>query len=104
MFQPCSRCKAPCYDKAGPTSVRSSIRARRRAIIRSIETRHPDPAAVGASYAAPNIPARLTEDARTWFAPIQTSYQQPTAGDIPIFNVWKALTRTEGAGGSCAGR
>jgi len=94
----CRRCRAPCFDKPGPTSVRTSIRARRRAIIRRIETRHPNTL---------TLPARLSVDGRTWFAPIQTSYQQPDAGDIAIFNVWRTLTHTEGAGtmpGSCAGR
>ena len=95
----CRSCRAPCFDKPGPTSVRSSIRARRRAIIRSIETRHPNDPTNPAV-----VPARLTVDARTWFAPIQTSYQQPNAGDIAIFNVWRALTQSHGVGGLCAGR
>ena len=96
LFQPCSRCKAPCFDKVGPTSVRSSVRARKRKIIRSIETRHSN---------SITLPARLSVDGRTWFAPLQTSYQQPDAGDIAIFNTWRELTKSEGSGvGPCAGR
>ena len=98
-FYGCSRCKQGCYDKPGPTSVRTSIRARRRVTIRQVEMRHSRDL---------TLPNRLAIDGKTWFAPLQTNYQQPNASDIPIFKVLSQLTLTEGRktnwAGSCAGK
>ena len=81
----CSRCSNPCYDKPGPTSVYSSEKARQRSVIRRINMKKSTPT-------------------KTWFSPFQASYQQPNAGDIPIFKVWRELTRVEGKGRSCFGK
>ena len=78
MRFPCSQCKAPCYDKPGPTSTRGSYRARVRTIIKRVNMDKTTPTS-------------------TWFAPMNQSWQQPTAGNIPIFQVWRNATKGNAA-------
>ena len=84
-FVPCSRCRSGCFDKPGPTSVTTSITSRKRHIVKRINMQKPNPTP-------------------TWFSPQNTSWQQPSASDIPIFSTWRELTKTEGTGGACFGR
>ena len=84
-FSPCARCRSNCFDKPSPTSEHSSITARKKHIIKRINM------------------SKITPTS-TWFAPPNESYQQPNASDIPIFNTWRELTKTEGKGLSCSGR
>ena len=84
-FVPCSRCRSGCFNKPGPTSVNTSITARKKHIIRRINMQKPNPTP-------------------TWFSPPNTSWQQPNAGDIPVFSTWRELTKIEGVNGSCFGR
>ena len=61
----------------GPTSDTSSLRARRREILRRVKMKPP-----------PTIK-------RTWKSPQMQPYHRPVSSDVIRFQIWRSWSRTE---------
>lgn len=92
-----------CREKCGPTSIRSSLRSRKRHIVRRVFNTH---AAGGANASAgPNAGQPYTLNGNTYHAqtkpyrqknvPIVHDVRQKVSGtDYVRFKIWRSMTRT----------